>query len=133
MYGSGKSTLAKKISSLLHLKVYELDDLKYKRKYDHTRSVKERLKLLNKITKRKYWIVEGAWTSYAIPVYQRAELIIFLNISRFKLYYRVIARHFKRKISKAKNYNDNFGSTFKMLKKINVYFNNPSNYLLHSV
>src|SRR3989344_1270803 len=85
VYGRGKSTLAKKLSAFLGIKYCDLDELKYVRKYDKIRTVKQRLKLLDKITKQKSWIVEGSWTSYALDAYKRTNIIVFLKIPKWIL------------------------------------------------
>ncbi len=129
MYGTGKSTLAKKLSKLLRIKCYDLDELKYIRKYDKIRSVESRLKILNKITKRKSWIVEGAWTSYALDAYKRANLIVFFKIPKWILYKRILLRYFKRKMENKTYVNNNLKNTIQIMKKVGKYYKNSEDYL----
>jgi len=49
IYGSGKSTLARKLYTFLKIKTYDLDEIKYKRKYDIIRPVNERLEKIREI------------------------------------------------------------------------------------
>jgi adenylate kinase family enzyme len=129
IYGSGKSTLAKKLSALLKIKTYDLDEIKYKRKYDIIRPVKERLKKVKEISNKKSWITEGAWTSYALELYKKADLVIFLQIPKWNLYKRIFSRHFKRKFHKY-NYQDNgIKSTFNIMKKVHQYYQDPEHFM----
>jgi len=129
IYGSGKSTLAKKISKILGIKTYDLDEIKYKRKYDRTRSVPERKRIIRGISLKKKWITEGAWLDYAKELYQRADLVIFLEIPKRKLYYRILKRHFERKFSKDRIEKHNLKTTFNILKKVKQYFNDPTHFM----
>ncbi len=129
IYGSGKSTLAEKLSKMLKIKSYDLDEIKYKRKYDITRPVEERLKIVKNISNLKSWITEGAWTSYAIPLYKKADLVILLKIPEATLYKRVLFRHFKRKFS-GKSYKEhNVLTTLKIMKKIRQYYHDPKHFI----
>jgi adenylate kinase family enzyme len=95
--GSGKSFLAKKLSNLLKIKVYDLDDLFWKRKYNIERDEKERIKLLKNITKKNKWIIEGVYSSWVEDSIKRSNLIIWLDPPAHILSYRLILRFFRRK------------------------------------
>ena len=95
--GSGKSFLAKKLSSLLKIKVYDLDDIFWKRKYDLKRDEETRAKLLKKIAKKDKWIIEGCYSSWAEESIRKCNLLIWLDLSTHILTYRLILRFFKRK------------------------------------
>jgi adenylate kinase family enzyme len=129
IYGSGKSSLAKKLSKLLKIKNYDLDEIKYKRKYNKIRPVKERLKIVKKISKKKKWITEGAWLDYALDLYRKADLVIFLEIPKRTIYKRILIRHIKRKFDKNKYKENNLKTTFKIMKKVKQYFHDPSHFM----
>ncbi len=129
IYGSGKSTLAKKLSSLLKIKTYDLDEIKYKRKYDIIWPVKERLKKVKEISNKKSWITEGAWTSYAVELYKKADLVIFLQIPQLVLYKRIFSRHFKRKFHNYKYQDNGIKSTFNIMKKVHKYYHDPNHFV----
>jgi len=129
IYGSGKSTLAKKLSDLLKIETYDLDEIKYKRKYDIIRSVKVRLKKVKEISSKESWITEGAWTSYAVELYKKADLVIFLQISKWTLYRRISSRYFKRKFHK-EDYRDNgLKSTLNIMQKVHQYYNDSDYFM----
>lgn len=129
IYGSGKSTLAKKISEILKIKTYDLDEIKYRRKYDIIRPVKERLKIIKDISKKKKWITEGAWLDYAYDLYKKADLVIFLEIPKNRIYKRIILRHFKRKLHKAKYLEHNLKTIISILKKVKAYYHDPKHFM----
>ena len=68
--GSGKTTLAKKISKILKMKYYEIDNIAYKRRDVHEKyKPNERDKKLKSIVKRKKWILEGFYDrSWVHPI-----------------------------------------------------------------
>ncbi len=129
IYGSGKSTFAKKINEILKYKVYDLDKIKYKRKYDKIRSVEERLKIVKEISDKKNWITEGAWLDYALELYKKADLVIFFDVPKNILYKRIWIRYLKRKISKEKYFNNNLKTTLKIIKIVRKYFHDPNHFM----
>jgi len=134
IYGSGKSTLAKRLSTLLRIKSFELDDIKYKRRYDVIRPVKQRLEKVKYISNKISWIVEGSWTSYAIDLYKTADLIVFMNIPEWILYLRILylrilTRFFKRQFDDYEYKDNNLSTTFKMMKTVYGYYHNTNQFI----
>ncbi|MBR9701494.1 AAA family ATPase [Candidatus Pacearchaeota archaeon] len=129
IYGSGKSTLARRLSKKLNIKSYDLDEIKYKRKYDKIRSVKERLKIVKDISNKKTWITEGVWLDYALDLYKKADLVIFLEIPKKILYQRILIRYFKRKFSKTRYKDHNLKTTKNILKKVKQYFHDKKYFM----
>jgi len=123
--GSGKTTLANKISKILKIKNYELDDIAYKRRDIYERhKPKIRDKKIKSILKRKKWIIEGFYSkSWIYPIYRKAEIVIILNIKTSISKKRLIRRFLKRRLSlkKNKNLNKKFKRTIKLLKYIEEY------------
>ncbi|HEA46415.1 MAG TPA: hypothetical protein ENH99_01395 [Candidatus Pacearchaeota archaeon] len=122
--GSGKTTLANKLSKILNIKHYELDNIAYK-----TRDVwvkfgyPERKKKLNKIFKRKTWILEGFYsTPWTLSVYKKADLVIILEVKKTKAKIRVFKRFLKRKflMKKNKKVNKSLKGVIKIIKHINL-------------
>lgn len=129
IYGSGKSSLSKKIKEISKYEAYDLDEIKYKRKYDQIRSVKQRLKIIKQISNKKTWIAEGAWLDYALDLYKKADIVIFLEIPKKTIYKRIIIRHFKRKFHKEKYNSHNLKSTFSILGKVKKYYHDPKYFM----
>lgn len=129
IYGSGKSTLAKKMSKIINVDPVDLDEVKYIRKYDKIKSVNERKEHLRKTSKNTKFIVEGAWLDYAIDIYKSADIVIFLQIPEWKLYWRIFLRHFKRMISKTKYHDLNLKTTFKIMKRVHQYYHGKHHFM----
>jgi shikimate kinase len=129
IYGSGKSTLAKQLGEMLKIKTYDLDEIKYKRKYDKIRSVAERKKIVKAISKKKSWISEGPWLDYALDLYKSADLVVFLEIPERTLYKRIIIRHFKRKMSGKNYFKHNLRTTLGVLKNVRRYFHSKDHFM----
>jgi adenylate kinase family enzyme len=132
--GSGKSFLSKKISKALRILVYDLDDLFWKhgseRKYDIKRDEKERNKLLEKITKKDKWIIEGCYSSWIEDSIRKSDLVIWLDPPFHTLAYRLILRFLKRKILISKDGLKDLGLLLKYAKNYHVK-NQPAGYYKH--
>ncbi len=94
--GTGKTSLAKKLSSILKIKAYDLDDIFWKRKYDLKRDEKQRSKILNKIVKNKSWIIEGVYTLWVNNAIKKSDLVIWLNFPFYILAYNILKRFILR-------------------------------------
>lgn len=118
---SGKTTLANKLSKLLKIKNYELDNIAYKRRdiYEKQKP-KIRDNKVKVILKKKKWIVEGFYSRYwAYPFYKKADIVVILNIKPSTAKKRIIIRFLKRKLlSKRKT---NLKRTTGLFKYINDY------------
>lgn len=128
-YASGKTTLARKIHEIFGYKIYGLDEIKYIRKFDKIRSIKDRLKKVKEISKKKTWITEGAWLSFAKDLFRKADIVIFLEIPERVIYRRMLLRHIKRKFSREKYHNLTLKSTFKIMQAVKRYFHDPEHYI----
>ncbi len=94
---SGKTTLAKKLSTILNIPYYELDNVIYKSK-DVKRNQSETAKRFNKIINSKKWIIEDVGRAIFKEGIDKADVIYFMNISHIKIYYRIIKRWLKQKL-----------------------------------
>ena len=94
--GSGKTFLATTISKNLKIKSYDLDDIFFERKYDIKRNEIVRLKLLNKITKTKKWIIEGVYSSWIDEAVKKSDIVILLDFPFTILAWRIFKRYVKR-------------------------------------
>lgn len=89
---SGKTSLAKKIAPILNIPVYHLDQLFWGG--DTKVSDEEFMEKQMVILKREKWITEGDFRyskSYDIRLAE-ADTIIFFNLSRALVFYRLIKR-----------------------------------------
>lgn len=90
--GSGKTELAKKLSEMLKIKTYDLDEIEWKNKYSKRRETKNKMKILNGILKRKKWIIEGAYTHWTEKAVKKSGSIIWLDLPFRTIKYRLIKR-----------------------------------------
>ena len=119
--GSGKTTLANKLSKKLNINHYELDDIYWKRKYDLKRTNLECEKRLEKISKKKKWIIEGVYSKWIEPGIKESDMVVWLDPPFFKLVYRIIFRKLKRR--KRKGFVDKWDDVFLMIKNNYGYVN----------
>jgi energy-coupling factor transporter ATP-binding protein EcfA2 len=113
--GSGKSHLANRISGMTGIESYDLDDIRYVRKYDILRPRATRKQKLNAIARRNSWIISGTSLSFSGPAIKRAQLIIILRES-FPLTTLRIARRFIKRKSGKRPPKETFGSLLGLIR-----------------
>lgn len=104
---SGKTTLAKKVSKVLHIKIYHSDDFAYKKKWAIKTDEKEFMNRLHKVTDKKEWIIEGVHSEWLADAIKKADLVIFLNPSKF-----IMA---KRALNRSRGKKDTFAQKLKLI------------------
>ena len=62
--GSGKSYLADKLSNLLKISHYDMDDVRFIHKFSKARTKEKRKKLVDKIIRKKKWIIDARSTDW---------------------------------------------------------------------
>lgn len=90
--GSGKSTLAKKLSQEYQIPHYELDNIVWDDAKGTKRTEKDQQKRLKKILKQKSWIIEDVGRSTFSFAYTLCDVIYYIKLPKYLLYYRVIKR-----------------------------------------
>ncbi len=114
---SGKTTLARKISHHIHIQHYNLDDIYWKRKYDLHYSDKECRKRLEKLVRKKEWIIEGTFSRWIEPAIKKAQLVIYLDLPFNILAYRLIKRFIIKKMKNPRKSPDKLKDHVVMLKE----------------
>ena len=102
--GHGKGCFSRKLSGVLGIPTFDLDDVTFDK--DHKKKVSDviRDKELAKIVKGSDWIVEGAYAGdWLIPAVEKAELIIIIKINSLIALKRVLLRFLKRRVKKVRN------------------------------
>jgi len=128
IYGSGKSTLAKILSKEFGVKSYALDDIKYEIKFSKIRDVEERIRKLKEICNLSEWITEGTWSDYAEDAFKKADIIIFMNISKILCIYRILSRY----IFRVKHEDDTIFESLKLAREVSKYHFTKSPVSLHA-
>ncbi|WLD94749.1 DNA topology modulation protein FlaR [Alkalihalobacillus sp. AL-G] len=115
--GSGKSTLGRILSNELHIPHYELDNIVWRRGPDGDirNTPEQRDEQLHQIVQSDKWIVEGVHHEWVTSSFERADLIVFVDIPVWKRNIRILKRFIKQrlKIEKA-----NYKPTLHMLMKM---------------
>jgi len=94
---SGKTSLAKKLSKILKIKSYDLDDFYWQKKFTKKRNKAEVEKLVKKITHNKKWIIEGVYSSCVTCSLDKADLIIWLDYPFHVIAWQLIKRQIRRR------------------------------------
>lgn len=99
--GSGKTTLAKQLSEAFKITHTDLDDIFWNNQED-TFGIKRddsiRFQMYENILNRQSWIIEGAYLSWPSKGFLLADKLIFLDMQKNILSYRIIKRFIKRKL-----------------------------------
>lgn len=96
--GSGKTTFSKKLSEKYHIKRYELDKVLWDDDNGNIKRTDDEVqKLFNDILKKKTWIIEDVGRAMFKEGREKADVIFYINLSRFKSYFRIIKRWVKQK------------------------------------
>lgn len=101
--GAGKTYLAKNISTRLGVPCYHLDDIFWIKKYSKHRKEAYLVKKLDEISKRKRWVMEGAYASWTSAAVRRADIVIWLYPNEFLMCWRFLVRYVKRNLQKTGN------------------------------
>lgn len=124
--GSGKTSLANKLSNILKIKHYDLDNIFWKKQYNIKRDNQEREKLFNDLCNKKKWIIEGVYSSWIEEGIKKSDLIILLDIPLHTLFWRVTKRTITREKSKKfgkDKYKESLSGYLGLLKAIIRYKN----------
>lgn len=89
--GAGKSTLSKELGDIFHLPVYHLDTYFWKPGWVQTPN-DEWDEIVNNLTKKEKWIIDGNYSRTLDFRLKEADLIIFLDMPRPLTMYRIIKR-----------------------------------------
>ncbi|MCL2376921.1 MAG: hypothetical protein FWC76_05925 [Defluviitaleaceae bacterium] len=89
--GSGKSTLARQISATTGLPLVHLDMEFWRPGWEQTPQ-NEWIAKIETLIQRESWIIDGDYGSTLAMRFAAADLVIFLDISRFICLFRVLKR-----------------------------------------
>ena len=99
--GSGKTTLAKRLARELNTTHYELDLVTWEHNSngnDRKRNKEEIEILFNEIINNDNWIIENVGKDVYEKGYDKADTIIYLNLSKHVLYTRIFKRWIKQNL-----------------------------------
>ena len=113
--GTGKTTLAKKLSKQYGIEYWEIDSIVHDNNNGKKRSLEEQDEIIKEIDKNKDWILEGVLRKNLYYLLEKAERIIYLDVSKIKRDIRIVKRFIKQNLKlEAANYKPDL----KMLKSM---------------
>lgn len=116
--GSGKTTLAQSLSQKLGLPHFDLDQIRFPKPH-HKRPDEEALPMVEKLTHKPTWIIEGVYTSWIKKYLPKSELVIFLDTPFYLALYRVIRRYFREILAGQARHS--FISTLVLIKNLLIF------------
>jgi adenylate kinase family enzyme len=99
--GVGKSVLAQRLGALLQVRVYDFDDLYWRRDRERL-PADEWAALLGKILGERRWILDGFPLSVTVEPLDRADTVLFLDLPRWTSIFSVVRRELTRR-SRSRN------------------------------
>jgi len=91
--GSGKTTFARRLATLDALPVYDLDVIGYAGGAGPKRPLDVRLTDVRLIAAQPAWITEGSFLWWTEELMERADVIVWLDVSWRLAAWRIIRRH----------------------------------------
>jgi adenylate kinase family enzyme len=88
--GSGKTTLGRLLSEKLNVPHIDLDHIAYPNQIENPLS--ERLKHIASLAKEDHWVTEGIYVDWTTELFKKSDLIIWLDLSLRKTFFRVLKR-----------------------------------------
>lgn len=113
--GSGKNYLGQKLSVMRNIPFYDLDDIRFIRKFDIDRPKHLRKRMLKALVKKEKWVIGGVTYSWIEPALKRAQFIIILREKFLTECIRIIKRHIKRRFDK-KYSKESFSGLLQLIK-----------------
>ena len=97
--GGGKTTFSRKLSEKYNIKCYELDKVSWDDENGHIkRTSDEILEIFDTIINNKSWIIEDVGRDIFKKGRDKADIIYYIKITKFKSYYRVAKRLIRQKL-----------------------------------
>jgi len=92
------------------------------------RSIEEQNKIIKEINKSDNWIIEGILRENLYYLLEMVDKIIYLDVSKITIYYRILKRYIKQKLKIEKaNYKVNINMLINMYNWANKYEKNKKN------
>ncbi len=90
--GAGKSTFARTLGKLYDISVFHLDQCFWKPNWEMS-TLDEQTEIHSKLIANEDWVIDGNYTRFFEERSGHADKVIFLNISRWRCFYRVLKRY----------------------------------------
>jgi adenylate kinase family enzyme len=129
--GSGKTTLAKRLSKMLSVKHFELDELFFDFEKGTQAFIEKREQVIEEILSNNKWIIEGMYLdSWLEKIIQKSDHIFLLNPPKTLSYFRLSKRTIKRMIKLEKHERkSDFEVLFYLLNHIRTFKNKKNEFI----
>ncbi len=104
--GSGKTTTAQEISKRLNIPHIELDSLYWGENWEgvpedvfHSR--------VRKAVSGEEWVIDGNYSRIRPLIWERAEMVVYLDFSFWRVFWQLLTRTFQRSIQKEELWSGN--------------------------
>ncbi|GAB2619449.1 hypothetical protein Aab01nite_33510 [Paractinoplanes abujensis] len=105
--GSGKSTLAARVGARLGLPYHSIDDLMWRPGWEPL-TVAEQRDVIEKLLARDEWVIDAAYGFWHDLALQRADLIVGLDLPRWRSATRLLRRTVTRIVRRTPTCNGNY-------------------------
>jgi adenylate kinase family enzyme len=112
--GAGTTHLSKIISSKLKIKAYDMDDVRFIKKFTKARTPEQRKVLVDKILKNNSWVIDARGTGWDRHAMLESDLILWLRTPAYKRVFRILKRYFGRR--KNPNFHEKFSDMFTLIR-----------------
>lgn len=112
--GAGTTTFANQLSKILKIPRYDMDDVRFIKKFTKARTSQQRKKRVDKLLKKRKWIFDARGTNWDRHAMNEADTIIWMQTPAYKRISRIIKRYFKRKEDKL--FEEDFSSLMELIK-----------------
>ena len=117
--GTGKTYFANALSKKHSISHYDLDDIYWDNTsscYGVKRPAEERYSLLSGILANDSWIIEGVYYLWCDEIFEKADVIYFLDTPKLVYKLRIVRRFIKRKLGLEKGGKESLKSVVNLLK-----------------
>lgn len=90
--GAGKSTVARKLGAIYNIPAFHLDKCFWKPGWVMSTPL-EQAEIHKKLMAKDNWVIDGNYSAFFEARAEHADKIIYLNISRWRSFYRVLKRY----------------------------------------
>ncbi len=104
--GSGKTTIAQELSHRLDIPHIELDALNWQENWTETPNEIFRQRVAS-VVQAERWIVDGNYSRCRDLVWVRADTVVYLDYSFWRIFWQLLRRTFRRSFQKVELWNGN--------------------------
>jgi adenylate kinase family enzyme len=99
--GAGKTTLARSLGAEINVPIVELDDIMWNMNGDgKATSPQARKRSVNELVAQPGWIAEGSYVGPAQEIWNKSDLIVFIEAGLPTVLWRIFWRHVKAELKR---------------------------------